>query len=130
MGYYMNQIEANFTIKKEYVDKAYNALKELFSKGDTSLAWINNKVASNSKSFTEIMLKCRWQVESNEEGDYDTIYFNGEKCGGDEEVVLDTIAPYVENDSYIQMQGEDGEQWRWVFNNGEVIEKHAKLIWE
>lgn len=130
MGYYMNQREANFTIKKENVDKAWNVLKELFSKDDTSLSWIDNQDVLNSKSFEQAMSECRWDIEINEQGDYDSIYFNGEKYGGDEEAVLEIIAPYVENDSYIQMQGEEGEQWRWIFDNGEVIEKYATLIWE
>lgn len=130
MGYYMNQREANFTIKKEYVDKAWQALKDLFIKRDTSLSWIDNQDVLDSKSFEEIMSVCRWNIEINEQGDYDSIYFNGEKYGGDEEVVLEAIAPYVENGSYIQMQGEEGEQWRWIFDDGKVIEKYATLIWE
>lgn len=130
MGYFMNQREANFTIKKEYVDKAWNVLKDLFSKEDTSLSWIDNQDVLKSKSFEEAMSACRWNIEINERGDYDSIYFNGEKYGGDEEAVLEIIAPYVENDSYIQMQGEEGEQWRWIFDNGKVVEKHATLIWE
>lgn len=130
MGYLMNQREANFTIKKEFVDKAWNALKRLFSKEDTSLSWIDNQDVLSSKSFEEAMSACRWNLEINEQGDYDSIYFNGEKYSGDEETVLETIAPYVKKGSYIQMQGEEGEQWRWIFDDGKVREEYAMLIWE
>ena len=130
MGYFMNQREANFTIKKEYVDKAWNALIELLSKEDITLSWIDNQEVLNSTSFEKAMSECRWNIEVNEQGDYDSIYFNGEKYGGDEEVILEVIAPYVEDGSYIQKQGEEGEQWRWIFDEGKVIEKCATLIWE
>jgi hypothetical protein len=39
------------------------------------------------------------------------------------------IAPYVEENSYIEMVGEDGDRWRWVFKNGKCEEKYPEVIW-
>jgi hypothetical protein len=43
--------------------------------------------------------------------------FTGEKLGDDTKL-FNCIAQFVEDDSYIEMVGEDGDVWRWVFKNG------------
>lgn len=30
------------------------------------------------------------------------------------------LAPYVESDSYLSFEGEDGAEWIWKFNHGKV----------
>ena len=47
-----------------------------------------------------------------------------------EEKLLMSIASYVENGSFIEMRGEDGSQWRWIFSNGTLREVKSKLVWE
>ena len=49
------------------------------------------------------MAECGWEVYINEKGDYDAIIFINEKASNDI-VILNAIAPYVEPNSYIQMQ--------------------------
>jgi hypothetical protein len=34
------------------------------------------------------------------------------------------------NSSYIEMYGEDGDKWRWIFKNGKCEEVYPKVIWE
>lgn len=128
MGYCIDSMEASFMLKKENADKAWEALKKLFDK-TPHIGWANQSVIKNSSSFEEAMEECGWTIEQNENGDYDFIYFSDEKYG-DNEIELEAIAPYVEDDSYIQMQGEDGDIWRWIFKNGKCIEKYATISFE
>jgi len=55
------------------------------------------------------------------------ISFEGESQDGSEEAMFQSIAPFVEADSYIEMQGEAGEIWRWVFDGTTCVEKVANL---
>lgn len=41
-------------------------------------------------------------------------------CLGDEAVLFTALAPFVDSGSYIQLTGEDGVVWRWVFQQGQL----------
>lgn len=139
MGYYMEQVGSSFTIKKENIQKAWDSLVELFKIEKKSIhdssgyhySWIDTESVLNARTFEEAMSESRWDVEINQlDGDIIGIYFNGEKYGGDETIILGSIAPYVENGSYIIMQGEEGERWKWKFVNGEVEEISGRFVFD
>lgn len=122
MGYYMYLMKSKFKMKENSEEKALEALKELARK-DIYLDWIYNEEIKNASTFNEAMRACRWEVVEQ----YDSICFNGEKYGSDD-LIFNTIALYVEDDSYIQMQGEDGLIWRWIFKDGQCIERQATIV--
>ncbi len=62
------------------------------------------------------------------DGNITELKFKGEKLGDDLEMFR-SIAPYVQDGSYIWMMGEDGSQWRWVFQSGVCKEITAKVEW-
>jgi len=62
------------------------------------------------------------------DGNITELTFIGEKLGNDFEM-FQLIAPYVQDSSYIWMMGEDGSQWRWVFQSGVCKEITAKVEW-
>lgn len=128
MGYCMTQMEHKFNIKRENIPMAWEALKKVL-KGSKINSWVDNAGALNARNFEETMKKCRWEVESYESDGIDNIEFYGEKLGDDAEVFA-AIAPYVEPDSYIQMQGEDGYIWRWVFDGKTVEEKTGRIVFD
>ena len=130
MGYYIESRDCNFLLKRENVPNAWKALKELFQSGFNA-GWVETQIVLDAPSFEDAIDECGFTIEAKDDvTDYDYIYFNGEKYSGDENVILSAIAPYVEPDSYIEMSGEDGEHWRWIFGKDGVIEKHAKLVWD
>lgn len=51
------------------------------------------------------------------------------ECLGSNKELFDVIAPYVEKDSYIEMSGEEGEIWRWVFDGKDYQEKEPNVSW-
>ncbi len=157
MGYCMDQTESKFKIKAENRVKAFNACREkLVGKqkengaggGSVSMgnwtphySWTDNSALENAKTLKEFMDEWRWEITLNDEvkvesdvpiaipSDVTDIQFTGEKIG-DDETLFNAIAPFVEKGSYIQMSGEDGESWRWVFN-GKTCESLApKISWE
>lgn len=139
MGYYMEQVDSSFTIKKENIQKAWDSLIGLFKIEKKSIhdssgwhySWINTEDVLNSATFEDAMDEARWSVTINPlSGDINGIYFNGEKYGGDETIILSSIAPYVKNGSYIIMQGEEGERWKWKFVDGEIEEIFGRFVFD
>ena len=48
---------------------------------------------------------------------------------GDEEVFIAAIAPWIESESYFDWRGEDGDQWRWAFDSGEMYVQRGHIVW-
>lgn len=137
MGYYVNQIDSKFHIKKENYDNVLNAIKNTSleinkmsggsSSGQKWFSWVDMKELSESKTIFEAFDCWRWEVDEDEFG-INNIQFNGEKLG-DEQVLFEAIASYVEKDSYIAMVGEDGDNWRWYFNGEACEEQKGKVVY-
>lgn len=119
MGYCVSSVDCKFKLQLENVENAFKALQNLCSEEIM-------KGSSVLKNFEDIMLECGWEVEEDEDGNYNQIRFIGDKIYNNEEE-LRAIAPYVDSGSYIQMVGEDGDTWRYVFNNGTFNE--VRLDW-
>jgi hypothetical protein len=58
------------------------------------------------------------------------ILFDGDRMPTDIEAFLESIAPFVSPDSYIEMEGEDGSIWRWVFDGKTYKEQQGKISFE
>jgi hypothetical protein len=115
MGYYVTQGDSRFWIRAEKIPEAFKALKELGS----DHSWVSAD-AAKAKDLEELITSWRWTVyHDKSNGDIDEICFDGEKYG-DEEWLFEALGPYVEAGSYINMQGEDGCQWRFYFDGSEM----------
>ena len=71
-----------------------------------------------------------WELIFNEQGDVERIQFMGEKANPLDDDIFRLLAPFVEPGSYIEMSGEQGERWRWLFDGVTVKEETASLRWE
>jgi hypothetical protein len=56
------------------------------------------------------------------------ISFMGEGYSNDIEM-FNILAPFVEEGSFIEMSGEDGSIWRWVFDGQTCQEKQPEVKW-
>jgi len=134
MGYCMNKRESLFNIRPENQGPALKAIKSLADKETITdgsghhFSWVDTKDFLFARTLDAAMRAWRWQLERVDDEICD-IYFEGSKLG-DDELLFQTIAPYVEPGSYIEMQGEDGLIWRWCFDGKTCTEKTAKIIWE
>jgi len=128
MGYCMQQAQAKFYIPESKHKLALKKLKELVKRSDR-LAWVSTKDVLEAPHLSDAMKAFRWSVKHDDEGDITSIHFDGEKAG-DDKVFFDTIAEFVAGDSFIEMCGEDGSRWRWIFSDGHVTEKNAVVSWD
>ena len=130
MGYCINQRDTNFSIKKENIAKAFEACKTFADKIDgENYAWVSNSVLKEAKNLSEFMNEWWWEPSFDADGDIDNIEFTGEKLG-DDETLFRILAPFVKPNSYIEVGGEDGSFWRWVFKGRKVKEVTPKIDWE
>lgn len=124
----MSQIDSDFEIKSEYIDKALEAVKRLAS-SDSVHRWVNNRKILESETLKEAVREWCWELYGDRGNDIIGISFNGEKSD-DEEFLFEVLAPYITNGSFIEMSGEEGMIWRWIFRDGKYQEIYPTIIWE
>lgn len=143
MGYYMNQEETNFFIPKEYHGLMLQKIKSLMVDTDAMrggswggggvvekwYSWVHTQTVLEAVTVQDALKAWRWEPDLNEEGDIVYLSFIGEKSGQDD-VILNAIAPYVKEGSYISMRGEDGALWQWFFDGKELKEKYGRVVYE
>ena len=136
MGYCMDQGETKFHVKAENKAKARQAVRALlketrkmgggssFGGVETrSFCWVDMDAFRDAKTLDAQLMEWRWEAEVDAAtGDIVDLCFRGEKLG-DDEVLFEAIAPFVESGSFIQMSGEDGHGWRWCFDDGRLCKK-------
>jgi hypothetical protein len=134
MGYYMDLLEAGFFVAKDNLLPMMEAIRGLHGQetiqdgSGRHFSWVEH----NFHTITDpiLMLRAwRWDAEQDKEGNIDYLHFRGEKLG-DDGILFRAIAPFVRADSYIQMRGGDGDQWRWFFDGKRMTELKAKISWE
>ena len=129
MGYYIEQrSDMEFKIKKEFIAGCLKALKEMAER-DNNFSWVQNVVVRGADTITQAFHEWRWNVQFNEAGDISALYFEGEKLG-DEDSLFQTIAPFVEAGSYIEISGEEGSIWRYCFDGTDCTESYPEIIWK
>lgn len=114
MGYCIRQVDCKFLMKKENQEAAFNAVKEQMD--DNGYHWISRGWKKGLRDI-QAVLEC-WLYSpklDDETGDIVDLWFNCEKMG-DEKELFKVIAPFVEKGSYLEICGEDGSKWRWIFN--------------
>ena len=130
MGYHIRLRKSEFCIKKRNKEGALNALKKLGVKnGQNYYSWMNGCDPSQWDSLKEAMNDWRYKVSLNKNGDIDKIEFIGEKMGQDD-LLFQTIAPFVDTWSYLHFVGEDGEQWILKFDGVNMVKKKGKMVFE
>lgn len=127
MGYEMSLKEQKFFIKKEDKEKALELLKDLL-RSDNEIRWVSKRGIIDSITLEEAIEECCWVLKNDGDGNVNGISFEMEKLG-DEYKIFNAIAPTVKNGSFIEMRGEDGNVWRWVFKDGKCEEVKPKIEW-
>lgn len=128
----MRLMEAQFRILAEKKEYALKAIKELKGKGTIQgragrhFSWVEDSKFVDVQYLEEALKAWRWYPKNDTDGNIIGISFEGEKAG-DDKILFDAIAPFVEDESYIQMRGEEEDIWRWEFDNGKCKEKKARI---
>ena len=127
MGYCMSQMDSSFRVDQHNIMPMVASLKEL-ARTSPRLSWVDPKVLLEAATLEEISEELRWFFHVDVNGNIDDIQFEGEKLGA-EEKIFNAMAPYVRSGSFIEIHGEDGTTWRWVFKNGVCKEVQPQKIW-
>lgn len=138
MGYCITLANSKFSIKKENFENVLKALKALGNGSNRSdarggsnterwFSWMNGANPEKWKTVFHAMKAWRFPCAVNEEGNISQIAFIGEKYG-QEKLMFEAIAPFVEAGSYLHFRGEDGAQWKYEFDGKVMVEKFAKII--
>jgi len=122
----MRQADAAFVIPKTKHAEALQKLKT--AQTASPFTWASNNEVARAVTLAEAMQAFCWPVAHDVDGNITSIRFEGEKAGDDLRL-FETLAAFVE-DGFIEMHGEDGSRWRWIFSGGNVHEKAAKMSWD
>jgi hypothetical protein len=136
MGYCIEMRGSNFTISADRAAAALAAIKALDPNREWSggvrasrFSWIVTSEYMEAKDLAEAMDAWRYELRQKDNGDWVLGSFSGEKLG-DDLFLFEAVAPYVKPGSFIEMQGEDGFLWRWIFDGLTCKEKAAVISWE
>ena len=117
MEYSANMLDSRFYIDKKNKIEAYKVVKQVYG---------NELWMRSCKTIEDVLYSCTYNVSHDELSNITAIEFWGENTGH-EDYIFSLIAPYVKDESYIKMVGEDGEQWKWLFQNGKC-EKQCSAV--
>ena len=127
MGYCISQQDSQFFMREENREPAFKALMEMVKSVGFKFNWPILEELKAAKNLTGAMWEFLWDINSH--GNVDIIDFGGEKMCEGLTYAFEAIAPFVESGSYIEMTGEDGERWKYVFENGEFREESATFVY-
>lgn len=133
MGYRMWQSGGEFKILRVNHGKVLEALTR-FVKGLQGKVSVSGYVRNlcpeeNWRNLILAFGDLRWNVNVDVDYNIIAIQFGGENLW-DDKSLFEAVAPYVEDGSFIEMTGDEGEKWRWVFKDGGLKEIYAKVVWE
>jgi len=145
MGYWINLEESTFVLRDEHKEAALEIVKALNAPSNNHLkrggswgpgtgktqhwfSWMPADYDKTVGSIEEVFELLGFILAEEPDGamlldDYDS-------KTGQEDLFLGAIAHLVEDDTYVQFVGEDGDRYRYVFKDGKMTTKHATLVWE
>ena len=121
MSYTMSQKDTEFYMDQTNLEAARKAIRQAME----GFKWFNPKKAH---SLDDAVAQCDWALEFDDNDNVVGIEMLME-YQGEEKRMFDAIAPYVKPGSYIQMSGEDGSMWRWLFDGMSCIEQTPGISW-
>ena len=127
MGYCMDLTEHSFKIKKEYEQNIIESLQSFAKSKIGGIMWVDKEPLLESNTLSEIFDEIRYSLKTDVNGDYELDEFIGEKMGDDLEI-FNSIAMYIEPNSFIEFEGEDGDVFRFLFDGEECKYKFIENV--
>lgn len=121
MSYTMEQMETQFFMDSATLEPARKAILAAMSGFD----WFKRR---NALTLEAAAAQCGWSLEFDSDDNVIGIeHLRAYEV--QEDRLFNALAPFVRPGSFIQMNGEDGEQWRWVFDGSTCTEKSPTINW-
>ncbi|MFW5887888.1 MAG: hypothetical protein ACOCUH_03715 [Bacteriovoracia bacterium] len=123
MGYCVDISLNNVFITKPYVQPCLKAINELCKNTlPGQFSWVDSPPKDGWKDL--VLAFKEWRYFCLRIGGCILLAsFEGSKWG-DDEILYETIAPFVSEDCFIECIGEDGCKWKYLFLSGEVVKKN------
>lgn len=116
--------DGDFLIRCEDKQHALAAIQKITKK---KLYCVNLEYRT-AGTFKEAMSCWRWSVEEDDDGNVVCISFDGNIPGNDH-LLLCAIAPFVRDQSSVELYCEDNGIWQWNFQNQAVERTYKKRGW-
>jgi hypothetical protein len=143
MGYYINIINHYVLIPNDQKDAALTTLKAMAENTDQMgggghtigspevvkqwFSWVDMNQLADADTLIKAFDAWRYTFSENDDGTAIVLdYFDGEKLG-DDAFLWETMAPFIKNGGFLEVHGEEGEFWRWKFNDGNFREVELQL---
>lgn len=150
MGYYISTPNTHFSVRTADLPKFFDLVTELMKdetverlgnggsyankeKTASWYSWVDTqrvRDAIEAKDIERVFEE--WGYELRLLHDHDGISYcrldirDGNAKIGDEEKFFAAIAPVVVDGSYLDCEGEDGEEWRWMWENGKFFSQNVE----
>ena len=126
MGYCITVTCSGMVIPKAKVKKALEAIKAISVKENGHYAWVNHD--GKQTDLVEAFEGWLYEAVEEENGNITIGNFNGEKQG-DDEILWKAIAPFIKKGGEVKYRGEDGFQWKYVFDGKTYKKLHRSSEW-
>ena len=152
MGYYISTPQSDFSIATADLPRFFDLVANLMSdknieengnggthfngtKTKSWYSWVNTEDVRKAVADRDIVrvFEC-WGYDLWETSEHEGITHykidirDGDAKIGDEEKFFAAIAPIVVGCSFIDCIGEDGERWRWLWENGKFYSQYVIRI--
>ncbi len=122
MGFCIWLLECDVRIPLASHDRLLEAIKELHlsrsqRSGEISIVdhkWVGSQQVLDAESLGPALSAWRWEPSFDAAGNVANLRFRGQKAG-DDHLLFDAMAPFVEDDCSLVIEDEDGAIRRWVF---------------
>ena len=141
MGYYADITDCDFDIPEN--DQVLQVLKDLNHKYDSEkrggayadgelkqrwFSWMDADYDQRVTSVREVFELLGFDCDYNQ--DKGMVIIDGyDGKIGQEDLFLAAVAPFVDNGSYMEWRGEDGELWRYEVRDGKLYILGAVITW-
>lgn len=126
---YNNTVKVHFFLAERHKDAAFTSLKEAFENAlskDELSSWID-KDFGDTKTFEELAEKARWPATVDHDENIVNLSHDGFNVA-EEELFFSTIAPFVENGSFVEYEQEgyfSDLKMRYEFFDGTIVKEEC-----
>ena len=137
MGYYVNTEDINIIVPNDLVEPAYKAVLALNDQDDLKrggsfgaerkywFSWMPEDLTTLS-DLKEVFTQLGFEgTDYNKDGDLVLGHYNNKT--GQEDIFLYTIAPFVQENSYVIWKGEDDAYWKHEFHDGVMLSYNGEV---
>lgn len=121
MGYCISQGKTEFFISAGALAHVFETVRRMAMGHPLGFRWVESSRLQKASSVEAQFKEWGWPVTLDPAGDVVGISLDGEKLG-DEIELFKAIAPFVKRGSFIDMHGEEGDNWRWYFDGSTCAE--------